>query len=229
MSLGADGLFPNESFSYLQVHGKYPEVKAISIYEKAYELWRNVWEETFTEVLGKGEVVSDDWLSKDKISILCYQSNPIGIFFHNWYDLLLTPHWDHTYFSHYPAGLKVFLKGHNYKKIMSISYLTVHKEWRRRQSGFSTADILVSLACMDLVESDAQAMITNTHNSRKTDRLGKRHGARIFLPDYLYHGLPSSALLFERQTCHVNQKVGNLVHYLWTNRNQFDREGIKIA
>jgi hypothetical protein len=193
-------------------------------HQKAYELWSNVWSETFRDLVGAEKVYSDDFLKSNEISALFYEDEPISVFVFNQVNMQSKAFQNLSYFKNYPSSVIEQLK--TYENIMIMGYLTVAKEWRKSITNISFSDVHVGLAVKKFQISNNQALVSFTRNNRKVNDVVYRFGATGLLKDHTAHNVSVDYILIDKQSArnHPEQQVQAIIDHLWSNYQKLKKQ-----
>jgi hypothetical protein len=214
----------SRQMTYALLPGKFPPMHLNSLYEKAYECWKDVWREAFQELEGNPTVYSNDFTRQDEVSALYYKDTCIGTTFFNWLDLNSPPSRDDEYFKVWTPKALSELTRHG-SRILVCSYFTLHPNGRRNSLGVSLKDVLMGLLVKRFLDTDAPAMTGTVRNNRGVNVCTYRHGAVPLELNLKLHGVDVDLIAFYRDTAKVGDDpiVSDLVESLWNRRITSDR------
>lgn len=167
--------------------GKCPPKQHLDTYLKAYNCWREVWEETYKKELKLNKyLTSDDFTRQDEILALFHKGECTALVFFKWVDSSEDPVAHDSYFKVWPelALRKLSSRG---PRILVCSQFTVHSKYRRNSS-VSWKDLLIGLLVERFRFSDCDAMTGVTRLQRNMGEATYRSGA-----EPLMKGIPFTA------------------------------------
>lgn len=193
--------------------------KNTDIYEKTYQTWRQVWEETFLELDGKSDLSSDGFTRQTFIGSIFLHNRCVALssirecdfrFKSNNEDSLLSS-WDEESF-------QILLeKG---TRVGICSYLTVHQEYRGQLSeNLSLKSVIAHMSAKMFLNSNCDVMTGTARCNRGTHRASYDAGAR-FIKQSKMHGIDVDLIGFFRDELLNNPTLNNNIwaEYLWKNR-----------
>jgi hypothetical protein len=151
-----------------------------SLNEKCFELWEQVWKDTFTELnVHHKQVSSDDYLSKE-LGGLFLGDRPIGFLMYHFCDMKRRTHQKMSYFNNYPRPLyeNVIATG---DQTMIITYMTIDPGWRKSQTDLPVSELLIGFSVMRFMESQSSRLLGYFRNNRGTNDIFYRHGGLALL------------------------------------------------
>lgn len=205
----------------LQYHLVSPRPMRHPIIERAYALWREVWQSTLLELDGVAELSSDEFTRQDEIGVLMHGTRCVSVVGLRWIDLSLDMWRDDSYFKPWPRRPLADLGD----RIIGISSnAVVHPDWRGTRvappQGSSAepvrlAYLAVGLTVQRFFESAAESSVAVTRNDRGMNRVCLALGAARMSGIEL-HGLETDVMHFPR-SC-VSEREPALAQ-LWERRH----------
>jgi hypothetical protein len=174
----------------------------IIYYQAAYDLWKMVMGHAlqYESKLKESLLYSDSFLQQREILAIFSQESAVALVMLDWVDLSFVATREHSYFSAYPSSVLDELMVANYQRLMLMSHLCVHEDWRRHKIGAGTSELAIGLAISRFLSSKAQGILTHTRNDRSTHRLVYGFGGIALHEDHLSHGIYSDSILVSRQS-----------------------------
>lgn len=191
------------------------------IVEKAYALWREVWQSTFLELDGVAELCSDEFTRQDEIGVLMFGARCVSVVGMRWIDLSLDMWRDDSYFKPWPRRSLADLGN---RMIGISSNAAVHPDWRGTHVApphgsaaepVRLAYLAVGLTIQRFFESTADCSVAVTRNDRGMNRVCLALGARR-LSGIELHGIETDVMHFPKNG--VCEREPALDH-LWSLRN----------
>jgi len=159
-------------------------------YQKAYELWKNVWEATFRELDNyRGKLPSDDFTRQHEIFTLFNKDQCIALICIRYMETDNPAVWSDSYFKPWPKEAKeAFRFG---KNLLIASYITVHPEYRGRTGDISVKELLVHASLEYVLRTrDLDGITGIVRDDKAMDRLLYECGAVPLVKGVLYHNVP---------------------------------------
>ena len=206
----------------LEYHLFVPDKAYDPLLESAYEVWRDVWQQTLEELDGATQVHSDEFLRQSEVGVLAVRGRCIAVTGLRWLDLSLARAREDSYFQHWPKDAMAAL-GHRVVGVASNT--AVHPEWRgalieppRGQPGEPSrlAFTTIALSVRRVVASWADSLIALTRNDRSIDRVAAALGATR-LGQIQVHGIDTDVICIERRNAVPESPI---VKDLWGRRHQ---------
>lgn len=143
--------------------------------ERCFDLWEQVWKETFTELnVHHKQVTSDDFLSKE-LGGLFLRDRPVGFLMYHFCDMRRRTHQKMSYFNNYPQPLYENVIG-KADQTMIITYMTIDPQWRKSLTDLPVSELLIGFSVMRFMESPAHRLLGYFRNNRGTNDIFYRHG-----------------------------------------------------
>jgi hypothetical protein len=186
----------------------------------AYELWRDEWRATLSELEGITRIHSDEFVRQDEVSVLSIGARCVSITALRWIDLREPIGREDSYFQLWPDHT-VQLLG---ETLVGVSSNTlVHPEWRRAriepepgQQGEPLSFVTVALAIRRFMDSEACSVLGVTRNDRSMNRVAAGVGA-VKLGQTVVHGVESDLICITRAAARTR---GPVIDALWERRHQ---------
>jgi len=210
---------PVESMEY---HLFAPRRAHDPLLDRAYDVWRDVWHSTFTEVYGTARVFSDEFARQDEIGVLTVGPHCISVTGLRCLDMSLARSREDSYFQHWPVD-EVNALG---TALIGISSNTaVHPDWRgslieppanRPGEPERLSFVTIALTIQRFFASPADYAVALTRNDRSINRVAAALGAtsrsRIIL-----HGADTDVVRWPRNPVASKDAI---VGDLWRRRHQ---------
>jgi hypothetical protein len=210
--------------------------------EKVYDFWYQNWATTFSEIGHKFSATSEEFCRHDEVVALIHKNHVVACVLLDKFDLSSQVHLKHKYFLNYPETvlrqLRFLSAG---APVLTVGYLTIHAEYR---GTLGVSDLVLGLAVKRFFESRCKIMISYTRNSRKTNQLTSRLGARTIEKNLTVNGEPSDFVFFDQSAYEIlcTSPHSILIDLIWKDRlfnltnsagaeekgNQYDRNEFEI-
>lgn len=180
----------------VMISGKICDRQHRFIYEEIFKFWHQNWKKAFSEISMGFSESSEEFCRHENIVALLHGETVIGCVLMDRFDLENPVHLRHHYFTNYPPEvlqkLSVLTQG---RPAMTVGYLTLQAEYRKLPG---LTDTLLGLAVKYFLLSGSEILITYTRNTRKTNDLTFRLGARPLLQGVSVRGEPSDFVYFDK-------------------------------
>lgn len=206
----------------LEFHLFVPQRAHDPVLESAYELWRDVWRDTFEQLDGIKQLHSDEFTRQDEIGVLTLGGRCISVTGLRWLDLSLARSREDSYFNPWPAPALAALG----KSVVGITgNAVVHPDWRGAliqpppggaDAPARLAFVAIALTIQRFFASPAECSVALTRNDRGMDRVAVALGATS-LSQIQMHGVTTNVVTFPRNCVRQTQPV---VAELWERRHQ---------
>jgi hypothetical protein len=156
--------------------GRFPEKKHLSIYNKVYDCWKEVWSQTFLEIDKNPNLHSDAFTRQDFISAILVNGDCKALCFYRYVDAEASSTQKDSYFNNWSEIhlQKLYSQGSN---VLVCSYLTVHPSARKDSTGVHLVEYLVGLATEVFLQSYANVMTGAMRKNRKAHNVTYNWGA----------------------------------------------------
>lgn len=157
--------------------GKLPTPQYSKDYQKAYDCWRSVWEDTYkNELKFDKKLTSDDFTRQDEIVTLFYGEECVGLSFMKWTSFENSTAKADSYFNSW-TDFDLHSLNKEGKSIIVCSNFTISLDFRRGRGGFNWKDLLMCFLSMRLLYSNADAMTGTMRLSKGMGEATYRAGA----------------------------------------------------
>lgn len=190
--------------------------------EDAYEVWRDSWKATFSELQGSVALHSDEFVRQDELAVVAAGGRCIAVTGLRWLDMALARSREDSYFKSWPAEAVAAL---GTQPVLVGSNTVVHPAWRRTlveaprtQPGdpMRLVFVTIALTVRRFESSAARHLIALTRNDRAIDRVGAALGARRLAQIHM-HGIETDVMCLDRANA---TEAGPIVGELWRRRHQ---------
>ncbi len=198
--------------------GKYWGKRLKSIYHQAFSFWHFHWNKAFTEINLQMSSTSEEFCRHDKAIVLVHRDKVVGLALVDRFDLTNPIHRKHNYFSNYPELIVEKLAQVSRGVITrTFGYLAIDPEYRKN---YALADIILGLAVKEINCESNPFMITYTRNTRKTNELTYRLGAKCIGERLLVRGEDSDFVYFDHSSLEVLKQHPQfaVIDRLWEKR-----------
>jgi hypothetical protein len=188
-------------------------------HDLAYQLWKNSWQKTYSELKTAATLKADDFTRQDIISVLFDGGEAVGLMLHTHYNLGLEAIRDHSYFSSYPAEVVARLRAERHNNVLSFEYLTLGSKWRKALVGTPVSKIISGLSAK-IVETLNIDAIAVTRVDRRVNEIFAGFGAHVLVPNLTLHNVAVHLMKLDCRKIHSgpDPEVNQLVDHLWRRR-----------
>lgn len=207
-----------KEIQYCVLPGRYSGSAHRSLYSDLYRFWRVSWAKAFFEINKQVSLPVNEFFRHEEVTCLTYKNSVVACALIGYFDIDNPVHLEHQYFENYPEEVLHKIKSlSNSMPVFTFGYLAIDPTYRKDHM---LADIIVGLAVRRIQESENPLMITYTRNSRKTNDLGYRLGAKAIAKNHIANGESSDFIYFDSssmQTVLHNEAI-NQINDLWRRR-----------
>ncbi|MBX2996139.1 MAG: hypothetical protein KF681_15035 [Bdellovibrionaceae bacterium] len=200
----------------------------------SYDLWRNVWSQTFLELEGRGEVVSDDFTRQDEIVVLTHAGAPVGLVFHRFVDSRDRASLEDSYFRCWTPEAKESLCQAGPSLVIG-SNITLHRDYRKSALQELPLKRLLTFASLAFLgrRRDLDAITGTMRVDKGMHDLFYECGAFALARGLLFHNVPVDLVGFfpRRRPIRVPTQDLRIIHELENNGQKKGRkhEGQRTA
>jgi hypothetical protein len=213
----------------LEFHLFVPRRAHDPLLEEAYEVWRDVWQDTFDELDGTRCIYSDEFTRQDEIAVISLAGRCIAVAGLRWLDMSLPRSREDSYFKPWPAA-SVEALGNGVVGVTGNA--VVHPHWRgtlvrppltpshpggpHPEEPARLAYVSIALTIQRFFASPADCSVALTRNDRGMDRVASALGAAS-LSQIRMHGVGTNVVRFARNCV---RQWDPAVADLWRRRHQ---------
>jgi hypothetical protein len=196
--------------------------KNLVLYNQLYRLWKQIWNETYSELGSNKTVCGDDFYFLDEFCTIHFDNLPIAMVALKWLDLNLIPACENNYIEHFPGETLTQLKELGYQKVMGLGNLIAHPDWRKNGSQLSYTDVVVGLALKRQIENHFDTAICYTRNNRSVNKLVYRLGGIPLWQNLMRHNVQVDVVVIpsEKVAIHPQPEVQQAIDVYWSKWKQ---------
>ena len=189
-------------------------------HDHAYQLWKDSWQKTYSDLKTSSKLKADDFTRQDIISILYDGDEAVSLMLHTRYNLELEAVRDHSYLSSYPAEVVSRLRAEGHSSLLSFEYLTLSPKWRKTVVGAPVAKIISGLS-VKIVEALGVSAIAVTRVDRGVNQIFGDFGARLLVSNLTMHNVSVDLMKLDYRDIRPGPEpeVNQLVEFFWHRRN----------
>jgi hypothetical protein len=202
------------------------------LHNQAFEYWKSFWEEVFRQNrLRDGEVeFAVDFTRMDLVCLVMSGTEIAGMHLYEFINVEQLAMREHHYFNNETG--KVFLDSlghHGADLVMTLEYLTVNPNWRKKFIGTSLASVVVSLGTRVQAATGAKASLGRAREDVGVNAMAQDCGAVILKDKIDMYNTPVSCIcIYSDSIKDIDDPVGRaLVQRLWNER--VDHSGMTIG
>lgn len=225
---------PIKKTSELSLHlinTRNPLPEHLVLCEKTFRFWHKSWSQTFSKlgVDKSGTLSADDFLDREVIALFENQE-PVALFFANRFDISRDSIISHSYFKNYPKETIEELRNKNFKEVMVLTYMTVHENWRTKDTDIPMPDLLFSLAMMRFWESGLDNLIGYIRKDKSFFQSFYRHGA-IKISETNAYNVPVDFCYLTRESSQLSPLPGVMesTKNLWNKMKETKETTLQAA
>lgn len=211
-------LIINNQVRYVCLPGKHCKPELQHLQNDLYQFWKQIWSQTFQQISLDFSSHSEEFCRHEEMTGLILDERVIGVAATDVFDLDNPVQKQHKYFASYPPYILERISNLSAgKPIMTFGYLGISSDFRGK---FGLTDLLLGLSFLRLLHSQAEIMVTYTRNTRRTNDLTYRIGAKALAKDVTIRGEPSDFVYFDRKdiTTIINHPLFLQMIHLWQNK-----------
>jgi hypothetical protein len=210
-----------KDLSFYLIPAANPEKEFVSIHNKAYHLWRDVWIKVFNDLKFNTAFLIDDFIRQDFISVIMHNDIPAAVHLYSFFSLdcevarehrYLKENFTHEYFDR--------LQSRGVRNVMSMEYMTVHPEFRKGLVNLHIGQILVGLAMFTMKEYGGDAAIAPARRDHKVHDLAYAMGGESVISNVINHNVACDLLMCTKENVrpHENPTIRSAMESLWGRR-----------
>ena len=187
-------------FNLVILNGSRCSPQFLDHYHKIYSHWKTMWQNTFKELDGHTEVLSDNFLRQSEVLGIFHDEKCIAVVCHRYIDLLPSA-FDDSYFQSWPELILKKIK--NLSPQVAIgNQISIDPEFRKIEKDLSMKDMLLWFSLKRLQEQNASIILGSVREDKSLDTLFIKYGATILQKNVEQHNVPVSLLYFDN--AHIN-------------------------
>ncbi|MES2768672.1 MAG: hypothetical protein V4596_05945 [Bdellovibrionota bacterium] len=220
---------------YIIISGKFPEDQSLhALHNKAFLYWKNFWNNIFKENGTDDTVNADHFWRQDLVTLLMDGDEIAGQHLYSFFHLKSLASKNHSYFVEgFNEEYFVQLNQRKGSTVMSVEYLAVAPDWRKKNCGVSLGTVLIGLACQHQKLHNISVLTAPSRVDVKVDRMVAEHGGEVIVGGLEMHNTPVSlmAIFREKTKVHDDLSISSLIDRLWNERTDYTsvKEKQKIA
>ena len=200
-------------------HDSVGDASLVSLHSKAYEFWKSTWKKIFTDI-GSPEIWSgDDYFRQTYIPVITYNDEVVALHCSTIFWMQNPCLRDLKYFSAFNKNVTDWIEENNLNNFMSMEFLSVHKNWRFKESGFSFAEILIGLASKLLELKKYEAALGISVKAAKITEKSQKLNYSLLTEEAFRGNLICDVIgLLPSDHVHPDAATREVIDYLWKNK-----------
>jgi hypothetical protein len=197
------------------------ETKILNI---VYDSWCKVWQDVFQSKNDSNSINKEDIYRPNYIVAIFSDLVPVAFHLYSFFDLNKNSSRNHPYFESINPDTFASLKNNKVSRVMSMEYLTVMPNFRKKETGINWGEILISLGQKFLYQTNCDACIGTARTDVKVDKMGEILGFKTIqntIKKYDYE-CDVMASIKKKELQHPSFKFRKLINELWSNRIDFE-------
>lgn len=189
-------------------------------FKEAYLFWETIWKTIFTKV-GSADVFSyDDFYRQDYIPIIKHNGSIVAAHYYTVFDARNPSIYKTKYFSIYDSNVWDWIHARSPKKLMSMEFLAVHPVFRKQNTGFSIAEVMIQLGLLLMGELKVDVSVGSAVQAAGVDQMAINLNATLITKDVKRGNLICSLLVQDLAGIrnHPNPEVDQFINELWERR-----------
>jgi hypothetical protein len=199
------------------------------LYSRAYAFWKQTWQKIFTDVGSPEAFWADDFYRQDYVPVITYDGQITAAHFYTVFDFDHPAVKDHRYFSIFTPFAMKWVEREQPSRVMSMEFLTVHPEWRKKDLGFSMAEVLISLGLKLMKEKDVQVAVGVAVKAAGVEKMAQKLSCQLIAQEVKRGNLVCDIMgqTPSRLKPHPDDKVNALIEDLWARKSSFPNQTIR--
>lgn len=190
---------PKNSLEYFILPGAHPPSLHENAYDRAFEFWYRVWEDTFSALHGPFQLFSDEFTRQDQIGLLVYREDILASVCFRSVDLNRRASLKDSYFKPWLAEDLDRVRSIGPKALIG-SHFAVSPRARGTVEGLPTKQLLMGLVAWTLVESSCDSLIGTPRRDKSVHTTAFEWGAEVVRENVdCGHVVPVDLVLFDRK------------------------------
>lgn len=190
----SNSLWASHNFQYCVLPGKYFGNTHAGIYRKLYEFWQWQWTATFNEIGLDFSPTSEEFCRHEEVTCIINNDQIVACALLDYFSIDDIVQSNHHYFNNYPPSVKSIIQRLSQDRpVFTFGFLAIHPDFRKH---YCLSDVILGLAIKRVQELTDSILITYTRNTRRTNDLTYRLGAKTIVKDLIVRGEPSDFVYF---------------------------------
>jgi hypothetical protein len=192
-------------------------------YEKAYELWHQVWAPTLLELDGVQKLHSNEFTRHDYTAVIFDHDLPVSLICYSEVNLNSRARREDSWFNSWPVETLERFKTKTETPSLMGAWLCTHPEYRKSLGPDKTNFGQVSMEIFGklVLDRNYEQGFGVTRNNRSVDKYAQHTGCEV-VGKTMDHGCEVNLVVFRPSIVNENQKnYSQVLNYLWDNRTDY--------
>ena len=207
-------------YQYVLIPRQTADIDLIGLQNQVYRSWFAEWQKVFSSNSRDFKPSADDFLRQDMMAVILSGEKIVGFHFYSFFNLLRLEMSEHSYFDQIEKSSFENLRIKNLANVMSMEYLTVLPDFRKKEAFFPWGEILISLGLKVLNSSEGQVAFGTPRSDVKVNKMGEKLGFQTLQSAILKYDYKCEVMYYPRgnDSVHPEAIVENQISTLWKNR-----------
>lgn len=203
------------SLKYFIISGKPKNAFEIKLHNKAFNFWKENWDEIYN-----GKLKIDEFFRQDTLSMIMNEDKIIALHLYTDFNTGLESHLEHSYFCEFSDNFRNYLAQRDFINVTSAEYMTVARDYRGK--GENIARILLYLTLNVFKSHGKETMIGPMNFRQGVTYLIKEAGGIAVESNVKYKDFMVDIGLLEIKDANLPpESIRDLVSKLWEERSDF--------
>lgn len=223
------------SYQYVVIPKNCPTPQSLEMYHMIYEAWLELWRGVFSEGNRAFEPDTDDFLRQDYVVGIFDQGNLVGFHLYSFFDLRKKMCTKHSYFNGIDPQSFEKLKADNINNVMTMEYLSVMPNYRKKFSNIPWGEVLIALGLQLMKTTAGDAAFGTARVDVKVDSMASQLGFHELQSQIAKYDYSCAVIACPKKSVreHSDEKIRKLIQDLWSNRidcrNIQQNENLQVA
>lgn len=198
-----------------------PPLEHLEIHDKAYAFWKSLWLGVFEQLRFDASGLDQDFTRQDVIACITHAGEPIGMHLYTFFAIGSAAARAHPYMTaNYPEIFFAKLKQMGVRYAMSMEYMTVHPDWRKKSCEVHIGSVLGGLAIRVMEQYGMEAAIAPARRDHKVNEIAYSFGGDCVVANVMNHNVACDLVAFVRGRTHPHEseKIREAEDLLWGKR-----------
>lgn len=190
------------------------------LYCNVYDFWKRTWKTIFENVGSPTAWNADDFLRQDLIPVITYEDQIVATHYYTLFDLRNPSVMDIRYFSIFSNEARKWVFENKFSSVMSMEFLSVSTDWRKKSLGFSFAEVLIALGFKLMLEQQQPAAVGVAVKVAGVDEMAKKLNCSLIDREVKRGNLVCDIMAQTQRGVkdHPDSRVQEIIESLWKNR-----------
>ncbi len=210
-----------EDLSYCILPSADPRAEYVDLHNRVFNFWKDSLAAAFAETGNDPATLIDDFVRQDLITAILYKNEVVATLLLSFYTLEADAAREFRYLKdNYPETYIRKLKNHGVKTVMSMQYLTVRPDWRKKNKPVHLAPTIFALAQFIQRDFNIDAIVSVVRRDNKVNDLVYSLGGECIVADVENHHTPCDLIVMykDKPQKYPSNHVKDLTRSLWSRR-----------